>query len=219
MMEFVTAEQNLPFAVALVVMLGIALLEGVALAFGAGISSLLESLLPDLHLDVEGPDLHAPGTMSHILGWLYFGKVPLLVVLILLLTCFGLSGLIIQSFAEALTGRLLPGWLAAIPAFLLALPLVRWSATGIARILPQEESQAVSSDSFIGRVAVITLGTARVNSPAQARLNDKFGQTHYVMVEPDAAETEFAAGSHVLLIRRKGSLFIAVPNPYLELEK
>lgn len=219
MLELITADQNLPFAVALVVMLAIALLEGVALLLGAGLSNLLESLLPDLDLDVDGPDVQGPGLMSQFLGWLYFGKIPFLVVLILLLTFFGICGLLIQSFLNELVGRMLPGGLAAVPALLIALPLVRWSANGIARVLPQETTEAVSSDSFIGRVAVITLGTARVGSPAQARLKDRFGQTHYVMVEPADAETEFPTGSHALLMRRKGSLFVAVPNPYTELEE
>ncbi|MEZ5581571.1 MAG: DUF1449 family protein [Candidatus Competibacteraceae bacterium] len=46
---------------------------------------------------------------------------------------------------------------------------------------------------FIGRVAVITLGTAGYDSPAQAKLRDQHGQTHYIMTAPDQPKNAFPA--------------------------
>ncbi|OIO54581.1 MAG: hypothetical protein AUJ55_11780 [Proteobacteria bacterium CG1_02_64_396] len=137
-----------------------------------------------------------------------------MVVLILLLTSFGVAGLSIQLALQSTTGLLLPSWLAAPAALALALPVTRWGSALVAHFLPQDETEAVSEESFIGRVATITLGVARPGSPAQARLHDGFGQTHYVMVEPDTGQPELKQGDHVLLVRQKGSLFVAIPNPH-----
>ncbi len=212
MWAFITAAENLPVSVALMVMLGMALLEGVGLLLGAGLSGLVDTVLPDIEVDVDLHEVQTPGALSQFLGWLYVGKVPFLVVLIVLLTSFGISGLILQSISQSLLGTLLPSLLVAPVALLAALPLSRLSAAALARIMPRDETEAVSSDSFIGRVAVVTTGTARQGYAAQARLNDKHGQTHYVMVEPDAGEEELASGSEILLIKKRGSHFVAITN-------
>ena len=140
-------------------------------------------------------------------------KVPFLVVFIVLLTCFGISGLILQSVVQSFFGFLLPALLAGPLVFVLALPVTRVSTAGVARIMPRDETEAVSSDSFVGRVAVVTGGTARKGYAAQARLNDEYGQTHYVMVEPDSDTRELPHGSEVLLIEKFGHRFIAIANP------
>ena len=213
MWAFITAAENLPFSVALMVMLGMALLEGVGLLLGAGLSGLVDALLPDIEVDVDLHDVQTPGALSQFLGWLYVGKVPFLVVFVVLLTSFGISGLILQSISQSLLGSLLPAMLVAPVALLAALPVTRLSAAGLARIMPRDETEAVSADSFIGRVAVIITGTARRGYAAQARLNDQHGQTHYVMVEPEGESAELPSGCEVLLIKKNGSRFIAIENP------
>jgi hypothetical protein len=215
MLDLITADANLPFVVALGLVLALALLEGVGLLLGAGLSGLLDhlvpdSLLPDLDLDV--PDVATPGPVSALLGWLYVGRVPMLVILILGLAFFGIAGLMLQSAAEALLTRPLPAWLASLPALLMALPLIRLSARGLARMIPSDETEAVSPDSFVGRIAVITLGTARPGSSAEARVKDRYGHSHYIRVEPDG-DAALAQGSEVLLIRRRGNVFLAIDNP------
>lgn len=213
MWDFLTASGNLPFSVALAIVFALAMLEGVGLLLGAGVSGLLEHLFPAVDMDVDVPDVESPGVVSQILGWLYIGKVPFLIVLIALLTSFGIIGLILQSFAQSMFGGLLPALLAALVALAGALPVSRGFTAVIARIMPRDETEAVSTDSFIGRVAIITTGTARQGSAAQARLNDQYGQTHYVMVEPDAADDLFHSGAEVLLIKKHGPRFIAIANP------
>ncbi len=73
--------------------------------------------------------------------------------------------------------------------------------------MPSDETEAVSTEEFIGVVAVITVGMAAENSPAQARLKDRFGQTHYVMVEPENADETYSAGERVLIVRKAGAAF------------
>lgn len=212
MLEFLAADENLPFTVSLAIMIILAMLEGVGMLLGAGLSSLIDGLLPDFDVDIDAPDVDAPGVFSHVLGWLYIGKVPFLVVFILLLTSFGVIGLMLQSVVSEVMGALLPGWIAAIVAFSGALPVSRGSAGFVARVMPHDETEAVSSRSFIGRIATITVGTARRGYPAQARLSDEHGQTHYVMVEPDKHQPDFEQGTQVLLVKKKGHAFVAIAN-------
>ena len=63
---FLLADQNLPFTVALAVMLLIAALEGVGLVLGWQLSTTLESLLPDFNVDLDSPDIQG-GALSTVL--------------------------------------------------------------------------------------------------------------------------------------------------------
>jgi membrane protein implicated in regulation of membrane protease activity len=188
MFEFILAPENLPFAVALAVMLMIGVVE--ALGLGASAAHV------DLHVDADGGDL---------LAWLGVGRVPLLILLVVFLALFGLSGLLIQqSF-----GPLSP-WLASGAALVAALPLTGLGARGLARIMPQDETTAVSLDTLVGKRGEITIGTARRGAAAQARVRDAFGQPHYVMVEPHDEAHPIAEGETVLLVRREGHIFIGL---------
>lgn len=214
MFEFMTAPENMPFAIALLVLLIIAGLEGVGSLFGVGLSNILDSLFPntDIALDVEGPDLEAPNSFSHVLSWLRVGQVPILVLLIVFLVSFGLSGLILQKFLWATFGFMLPAVIAWVPAFFVSLPAIRIFGTTLNKIIPKDETSAVSKNTFIGRIATITLGTAQKGNAAQGKLKDQFGQYHYIMIEPDNEDESFTQGSEVLLVRQDGSKFYAIVN-------
>lgn len=220
MFEFLSAPENLPFTVALTVMFGIALLEGVATLLGFGLSNALDALLPDtdvtLGVELEPgvmPDIDSPSAISRFLGWLRIGEVPVLMLLIIFLTGFGLVGLALQSFLANIIGSLLPGVIVAIPAVFIALPIVRLLGGLLNSIMPKDETDAVAESSLVGRIATITLGTARAGSPAEAKVRDVHGTTHYVMVEPDSDGNEFSSGKSVLLIKKQGAVFKAIDNP------
>jgi hypothetical protein len=216
------APGNFPFAVALVLMVGIGILEMIGAVFGGGISSALEDLLPDpspdVAMDVDAPDLdgttlEAPGLVSRLLGWLHVGRVPLLVLLVVFLLFFGIGGLLLQEIVDSLLGRMLPGWLAAPAVFAGVLPAVRATGGLLARVLPRDETTSVSTRTFIGRVAVVITGTAARGAPAQAKLHDQHGQVHYVLVEPDVDGDRFPTGAAVLLVSQQGAVFRAIANP------
>ena len=214
MIAFLSAPENFPFTLALAVMIGIALLEGITSLFGAALSSLLDTLIPDFDVDMDagGPEVQTPTPLSRLLGWLRIGRVPILMLLVIFLTGFGLIGLAMQSVLIGAIGLLLPGWLAAIPAFFLALPVVRLLGGLLERFMPQDETDAVSRESFIGRIATLTLGSARQGNAAQAKVKDEHGYTHYIMVEPDTGQEELQQGEEVLLVRKQGAVFQAIKN-------
>ena len=214
MISFLFASQNMPFTVALAVMLIIAFLEGVSTLLGAGIFSFIDSLLPELDMDadIDSPDFESSGLFSKLLSWIRIGEVPAIMLLVIFLTAFGLIGLGIQSFAQKTLGNLVPGSLASIPAVFLGILFVRIFGGILGKIMPKDETEAVAETSFIGRTAVVTLGTASSGNPAEARLKDKFGQAHYVMVEPDEAGERFENGTQVVLISQQAAIFKAIRN-------
>ena len=203
-MTFLFSDGNYPFALALTLMLIIAVLEGVLTLIGAGLSQMLDNLLPSVDLSVD-TDMPAPG-ISRFLAWLRVGQVPVLILLIVFLTLFGVSGVVLQSLLQNILGFTLPSVLAVIPAMAIALPGTRASAGLMGKWVIKDETEAISSADFIGQVVVITLGESRSGSPAEARFRDRFGTTHYLMVEPDNDEA-FKQGEHMLLVAQSGAVY------------
>ncbi len=219
-MEFLLASANFPFTLALTVMLLLAVIEGVGLVIGLGLSHVFDSLFPDWDLHIHHDvDVEAHGPFSHFLTWLRIRQVPLLVVLIVFLTYFGLVGLLIQGLLQSMIGITLHAALASLVVLILILPLIRVSIAGIAYLLPKDETSVVKRESFVGKVAEITLGTAKKGSPAQAKLKDKYAKTHYVMVEPDKEGDEIKQGDKVLLVKSEGAVFLGITDFPDTLEK
>jgi hypothetical protein len=233
MIDLILAPDSRPFTVALVIMSGLAALE-MAFVLGGlgGLSQLIDALLPDsfgesidLDLDAEieaDLDLSEAGELPHVgnssalqsvLSFFGIGTVPFLVVLVAFLTGFGLAGLAIQFLFSSVAGLYLPASLASIPAVIAGSTISRRIALFFGKLIPSVETDAVSSKSFIGRVAKITLGTAKQGAPAQARLRGPKGHRHVVLVEPDQDDQILAEGTRVLLVSQNGSIFRAIPVP------
>ncbi|MEM6575843.1 MAG: YqiJ family protein [Pseudomonadota bacterium] len=213
MIELLTHEKAFPFAVSLALMALLLIMELITMAFGTALSSLVDGALPDLatgaELDVEmDAELGSQLSLAAFLSWLKLDQLPALVVLIVFLASFGLLGLTLQSVIASQVGEPMRASLAAIITLPLTLPVMRPLLGGIAKVMPKDETEAVDRSSFVGTNAVITLGTARPGSPAQARLTDVHGQTHYVMVEPEAGGPELASGSEVVIVELAGNSFV-----------
>ncbi len=216
MIELITHERALPFAVSLALMALLLVLELITLAFGTALSSLVDGALPDLAAgaDMDADlDLQSGGQLSlgAFLAWLKLDKLPTLVVLIVFLASFGLLGLTLQSVIAGQVGQPMRASIAAIITLPLTIPVMGPLLSGLAKVMPQDETEAVFRESFIGAIATITLGTASPGSPAQARLSDDHGQTHYVMVEPAAGQPDIASGSNVVLVEAAGNSFLVRP--------
>ena len=231
-MDILFATQNAPFTGALILMFFIAAMEGIGFLVGVSVSGIVDTFMPD----IEGPEIDIPdaelpdpdtglelrspemaeaatgsgGFFTKILGWMSFGKVPALIWLVIFLTTFGLSGLLVQGCFVTIAGFFLPGWLATAPALALAAPVTGQVGKGVAHVLPKDESEAVSRDHFVGRVATILRGIAEQGQPAEAKLTDRHGLTHYVLVEPDLQSGRFEAGDRVLIVDRRSNIYRAI---------
>ena len=81
MLEFMTASANLPFTIALAMMALLTVLELLGFAFGASVSGLLDGWFDlDVNVgDVDGSELAAHSLADRFMGWIHFGKVPVLI--------------------------------------------------------------------------------------------------------------------------------------------
>lgn len=201
------ASETAPFAVALGLTLAIALIELAGLLLGAQPSAAVDNALPEFDADVGELEL---GPLSQTLSWLSFGKLPALVVLILITASFGLIGFAGQELLRRMLGFMLNPWVASVPAAIGAAYATRYLGLGLARIMPKEETDAVSTTAFVGRVATVFRGIAREGQPAEAKLTDIHGKTHYVLIEPDAGEVDMPEGSEVVIIRQEGPVYRAI---------
>lgn len=225
MIDLALAPEARPFAVALATMVGLSVLELSFLIGGlGGLSQLIDAILPeglgatvDLDLDADvDADLSGAGSPSglqSVLSFFGIGTVPFLVVLVAFLTSFGLTGFAIQYGAKALTSAYLPATYASMPALIIGSSLSGRIAQFFGKLIPSVETDAVSAESFVGRVAKVTLGTATEGEPAQARVKGPKGHNHMVLVEPDLPGQSLEQGSRVLLVSREGSIFRAIPAP------
>ena len=205
---------NIAFSGALAMMLLIAAVEGVGALIGASVSEHLQSLLPDTDVDANAEiDVSeaALGPFTKALGWLRVGQD----------SRADAAGRLpddlrpgrhraAESRQGCIFGSYLPSWIAVPAVSVGSLLLLRAVGGVLSRVIPMEETDAVTEDSFVGLVATITLGTARQGEPAQAKLRDPHGHTHYVMVEPDDPQDAFAASEEVLIIRRMNDRFAVV---------
>jgi hypothetical protein len=206
MLEFWLASENLFFTIGLLFMILLVVLQVI------GIGDLLGDAdieIPDADIDGGVSNINA-GIADGLLSLFGFGKVPLMILLMLLFGFFGMIGLSGQMAALNIIGGLITPFIAVPIAALLAFPLTGAVARPLAKILPRDETTAISRDLLIGRFATIELGKAQTGSPARAKVKDGHGHSHYIMVEPDNAGQILLQGEEILLVRRDGENFRAI---------
>ncbi|MCC5808075.1 MAG: DUF1449 family protein [Opitutales bacterium] len=189
-----------PFTVALGFLLFLCLYQIGSLVLGLGLPGAVEA--PDL------PDLPENG-LSVCLDWLNLGRVPIIVALILFSWVFAALGLVVQNMLNGALGFMLPVWIAVPAAGAVSLVLMHWLIPPIAAILPKDETSAIDED-YVGRTAVITIGVATAERPAEARARDRFGRDRYLQVIPDLSGESLSAGEEVLIVAKRGRLHTAI---------
>ncbi len=211
--ELFLEPSNLIFSISLSLMLLFGLIECLLLLIGSSSQGLMEQFVPDQLHEIQGveADLEGSNLFLTFLGWLYLGRIPMLVWLVIFLTVYSLTGFITQIIFFNFTQFYLPLWLIAPACLIACMPLVRLSAAIISRILPKDETTAIYSEALIGRTALIILGEAKQDYPAQAKVKDQFGQIHYILVEPEI-DTTFSLGQEVILTQQTKNGFKAITH-------
>lgn len=202
---------NLPFLIAFGALAVIAVLQV------TGVSEVIEGAG-----EFDSPDgLEMGGLGEALTTLLGLGRVPLLIWLAALLFVFAIVGVIGQSVLASLLGAPLSAGWAALAAGGAAVPLNGLAMRPLAAILPKDETTAIDLEDLVRRDAEIQIGTARAGSPARAKVIDRHGQAHFVMVEPHDQTLAFQAGDTVLLVRREGPTFYGVQyeSPLLGLDQ
>lgn len=170
--------------------------------------------LDSLDLEAEVPEIDmqdAPAASSvGPAAWLGLGRMPLLIWIAALLLGFGLSGIGIQMILRDTLGLTLPAIIPAIPAAMVGLWFARSFGALFARLLPKTETQSLSTRRLGRRRGVVSQGTAERGRPAEVRVVDHYGNTHYIRAEPYRTEDSLPQGSEVLVLRvaRDGKFYI-----------
>ncbi|MDJ0933862.1 MAG: DUF1449 family protein [Kiloniellales bacterium] len=218
-LDFFLAPQNGPFTVAAVITLVIAIVQFLSLLLGLGVTEALDELMPDVDADVDADadidadlDLGEPGILEQLFGWLNAGRVPMLVLLIIFLTSFAGTGYVVQAFATGFIG-LLPSILVGPLAFAAALPTTRGASRVLGRVLPKDETYAITPEDLVGEIATVTLGPVERETAGKAKVMDAHGNLHFVRVRSARPDTSFDIGAEILLVRREGSVFEAITPP------
>jgi hypothetical protein len=201
--DFLLLSDNLPFslAIAFVVLLGV--VEAISMVLGLSLLGALDELSP---IDID-TDFEASATgITGVVGWLCLDRLPLLIWLVLMLTSFAIAGFSVNYVAMSFYGSL-PQVISVPVALLFSALSCRFLGAKLARLLPKNESSAVSVDDLSGLIGVITMGSARRGFPSEAVVRDHFNQKHYVLVEPESAEGELAKGTQVVLLHRTGNVW------------
>jgi hypothetical protein len=133
-------------------------------------------------------------------------------VLVVFLCLFGVCGIGLQLLAGSLLGVYPPALIAIPLALIFSMPLTRISGKGLSKILPSDESSAITDESFIGRTAIVVLGTAKAGTSVQAKVRDEDGQHHYVLVELDQGEGDIPTGGQVILVKKIGAQFLCIKD-------
>lgn len=238
--DFLFAPANVPFAISLGMLSGLLVIELATLIIGIPFSAKVDAMLdlhgpdlhgPDLHgPDVHGPDLHGPHVhgpdahggghagldVSHEPGmfgtawdWLNAGRVPLLILIMIMLGSFGAIGYMIEGVTHSFAGWL-PTFMAAIPAFILTIPVTRRASLLVSKIVPRDETYVVEAGSLVGQTGIIVTGPLAENTIARVKVRDAHGNQHFPWVRTKDPNLKLDNGDHVLLVELIGSEYLAI---------
>lgn len=188
-----------PFSIAAAVLLALLLIEIVGLISGMAFSDLAESTA-------------AGEVAENALSWLNLGRVPLLVLLIILLGLFAAGGMVLQAVAEKTIG-LLPPLAASLLAGAFALLATRATSRAVARILPREESYVLTDQDLIGRVGTVTVGPLDARAVGKISVTDAHGNRHFPRARPATADEVIETGAKVLIVDLAGREYRVIRAP------
>jgi hypothetical protein len=192
-----------PFAIAAAIMVALGGIELLTTLVGFSIGELIgnHAVEADSHNGLGGLFL-----------WINAGRLPLLILIILALGVFSIEGFLLQGVAH-MVGTAVPIAIAALAAAAGSIPVIRTTSRGLSRIIPRDETYAVSESDFVGKVAVVSIGPLDQGLPGRVRLKDVFGNWHSVAARASPDSEALAVGASVLLVDRDAKSFIAISAP------
>jgi hypothetical protein len=193
-----------PFAISAAIMVTLGGIELLTMIVGFSISELIGK---DFALETE-----SHSAIGGLFLWINAGRLPLLILMILALGVFAISGFLLQAIAHSV-GTAVPVTLAALAAIAISLPAIRVTSRGIARIIPRDETYVVDEADFVGHVGEVSIGPLDQGLPGKVRLKDVYGNWHSVAARASPESTPLPVGASVLLVDRDARSFIAISAP------
>lgn len=203
-MTLLLAPEAQPFAIAALILCGLIAVELISMFIGNPMSQWFDH---SGHPEGEGYS-----SLFGALDWLNAGRVPLMILIMLALGSFALTGFAITAVARGILFPL-PAPVTSLLALAAALPTVRATSRWVSLIIPRDETYAVDESDFVGRTAEVTMGPLDQGLPGRVKLRDAHGNWHFPRARAAKGQAPMAVGSTVLLVDREGSAFLAVPAP------
>ncbi|TJY57327.1 DUF1449 family protein [Sinimarinibacterium sp. CAU 1509] len=209
LLAFLTSDGNLPFLVSSVFLVMLLVLEIIGVLFaGFGLSSIGEAFGMDHDIDVDG-GAGVGGLAADALGYMHWGRVPLIVLLASLTGLFALAGYGVQSISQSLLGFQLPSWLASIPALVGGVVGTHYVAKPIARLMPRDTGDAVRDRDLFGLVGRVKLGPVRHDRPGEALVRDIKGREHFIRITAPHAGAVLPLDAEIVVTGRAGPFYVA----------
>jgi hypothetical protein len=202
--DILLAPEVRPFAVAAAIMVVLGGIELLTTLIGFSISEMLGH---DVAVEADSHN-----GLGGLLLWINAGRLPLLILIILAFGVFSIEGFLLQGIAHA-AGFAIPVSIATLAAIAGSIPVIRTTSRGIARIIPRDETYAVSDADFVGKVAMVSVGPLDQGLPGRVRLKDVFGNWHTVSARASHDSPALAVGASVLLVDRDAKSFIVISAP------
>jgi Protein of unknown function (DUF1449) len=193
-----------PFAIAAAIMVALGGIELLTTLIGFSISQLVG--------DGVAVEADSHDALGGLFLWINAGRLPLLILIILALGVFSVEGFLLQGIGHVV-GIAVPVSIAALAAAAGSIPVIRTTSRGLSRIIPRDETYAVSDADFVGKVAVVSIGPLDQGLPGRVRLKDVFGNWHTVPARASSDSVALAVGASVLLVDRDAKSFIAISAP------
>jgi len=201
MFQFLLLDHNVLFSTCLAIVAGLAAFEVASMIIGMSLVNILDDFFHiDLNHDVTP-------TSTSFAEWTNISKVPAIIWLAILLTGFGLAGLTINFLLFKMNGLSITPYIIAPIAFIASIPFTRTVSAIVGRIMPKDESSAVCTTTFAGKIARITIGKATQSMPAEAMVTDEYGQNHYILVKPEK-DIELPQDTEVVLFTEENGVWL-----------
>ena len=201
--EFLTHEANAPYFFALSFLVILFVFEVLGLLIGMSLTSAFDSLI-----DFDG-DTDLGGHLS-LLG---LGKVPFIIWLTFFFGIFSMLGYTANAISNSIVG-FLPIWLSIAPVAIVSFMINGVLCKVFAKAFPRFETTAVSTDTFSGRVAKVTIGNATFTKFAMGVVIDEHQASHNIRIQSMDDGIVLNQSDQVILVEQKKSSAIWLAIPY-----
>lgn len=201
--EFLTHEANAPYFFALCFLVLLFAFEILGMLIGMSVSHACDSII-DFDVDTD---------MGGHLSLLGLGKVPLIVWLTFLMGLFVIFGYGFNAVTNSIVGYT-PIWISIVPVSIAAFVFNGVLCRAFAKVFPKLETTAVSTDTFKGRVARLTLGNATYTDFAMGVVQDEHDHTHNIRVQTMDDGVVIEQGNEVILVEKVKDSAIWLVIPY-----
>jgi hypothetical protein len=201
--EFLTHEANAPYFFALSFLVILFVFEVLGWLTGMSLSHAFDSLI----------DFDADTDLGGHLTLLGLGKVPFIIWLTFFFGLFSILGYAVNAISNSIVG-FIPMWLSIVPVAIVSFMINGVFCKVFARVFPRFETTAVSTDTFSGRVAKVTIGNATFTKFAMGVVIDEHNTSHNVRIQAMDNGIVLNQNNHVILVEQKKSSAIWLAIPY-----